>query len=625
MMSYYADRGQFKKLFANNELDLHSKQKIACSMLRVNILSAIQHAGSGHLGTSLSVLEVMLTSLMFLEKFPKKSTHFFSSKGHDVPALYACYEALGNIENGSLKTLRKFGGLPGHPDVETPNILFNTGSLGMGISKANGWLSSKELNKEEAKLIVVIGDGEFQEGQNFEALMFLQNNPDLKPLIIMDSNQIQSDTWTHEVKSFEPLRGKVLAFGLNYEEVDGHDINALNDVIERHFSDESNGATFVRANTVKGKGLSFAEEGKFRKNLELYEFHSGALEEKLFLNATTQLINNVLDLSKNNVKVEFSNFLQKDRNDKVDQKKNNLLNIYKESVGKFFEAKEKNIALNADLVKDAGSLEIKRRRPNQFFEFGIAEQDMVSFASGLAAGGFTPWCHSFACFLTTRAQEQIFNFCSERRKGLFIGALAGPIPSAPGHSHQMIRDVGIMSNMPFLYVVEPLTEVMVSDFIEQQEGIKEPIYLRLTNADLLLGQFNSLSLPPIGDLIEIIPSGSNTTKVLIVQGAILFSELVSVIDEIRAMGNVAVYGAVWLNRISDLSLEAYENKDVIIFEASTYSGDFASFLSVRLLENNIKTKTFKRMAINHLPECGESDLVLKHHALSGGDMLKSVL
>ena len=249
---------------------------------------------------------------------------------------------------------------------------------------------------------------------------------------------------------------------------------------------------------------------------------------------------------------------------------------------------------------------------------------MVSFASGLSSGGFVPWCHSFACFLTTRAQEQIFNYCSERRKGVFIGALAGPVPASPGHSHQMIRDVAIMSNMPFLKVIEPLTDKMVKDFINSQSIIKENIYLRLTNANLNLKSYSNLGLPKQGHFVQVIPKNENTTKILVIQGAVLLSEAISVIDKIKALNNVAVYGAVWLNEISVQSLKEFHNQEVFVFEGSNYFGDFGSLLSVKFLENNIKIAKFKRNAINDLPECGDDDLVLKHHKLSGVDMLESV-
>ena len=121
-----------------------------------------------------------------------------------------------------LHNLRRLKGLPGHPDINTKNIFFNTGSLGMGISKVNGLCFSNKYFKQNEKNIVILGDGELQEGQNWESLMFLQNNPRLNPLIIIDNNKIQSDTWVKKVKDFSNLKNKIKAFKCNFHEIDGH-------------------------------------------------------------------------------------------------------------------------------------------------------------------------------------------------------------------------------------------------------------------------------------------------------------------------------------------------------------------------------------------------------------------
>ena len=627
MNLHYFGRENFRELLINKDLDLEKIQQIACAMLRVNILSGIQNAGSGHLGTSFSATEIMISSIMYLETSQSKNTHFFSSKGHDVPALYACYEALGKLENESLMKLRKLGGLPGHPDVSVSSILFNTGSLGMGISKANGWLSGKSYQKEPADIIVLIGDGEFQEGQNFEALMYLQNNGNLKPLIIMDSNKIQSDSWVNNVKSYEKFEDKIKSFGLKYKEVDGHDLNALNAAYKEHFDSSGNGATVICANTIKGKGLGFAETSVSDDTLELYGYHSGALSLDDFAQASNILMMEFASLCN---KYNYSSDRETKIFSQIDVRvshevQSNLLQTYTASSVSFFKKNNNNVALDADLLKDAGSLEIKRQLPNQFFEFGIAEQDMVSFGAGLAASGVVPWCHSFSCFLTTRAQEQIFNFCSERRKGIFIGALAGPIPAGPGHSHQMIRDISIMSSMPFLKVFEPVSPKMLNQFFDYQTELEVSIFVRLANCNLDLKKYSDVEIPPIGELVTIVPVDENTKKVVILQGAILFSEIIKVIDDLKRQGNIAIFVAVWLNEISNKFLECLAGKHIFIFETSVYDGDFASNISVRIHENTICVGSFFRRAFNDLPECGANDEVLRHHLLDGYSIMKKVV
>ena len=624
MNYYYFNQASFKSI-SNLNLEFELEMKIKAAMLRINILSSIQIAGSGHLGTSFSALEIMLTSLNFLEKF-KENNHFFSSKGHDAPALYACYESMGKLDDRSILKLRKLNGLPGHPDVKVPNILFNTGSLGMGISKANGWLSADENRKKNSKIIVLIGDGEFQEGQNFESLMYLQNQKHLNPLIIMDNNKIQSDKWVDEVKSFNSLGKKIESFNLDYKEVDGHDPLQLTKVYEEHFTKKNPSPTFVCADTVKSKGIDFAEGSSFDESLELYPHHAGAMKDDMFLEAQEILSKSYLDLA-NNYELEYiPNFeeLQIKNKSKVAHSFN-LLEVYKQEVFKFFKENTRNVALDADLLKDAGSIEISRHFPDRFFEFGISEQDLVSFASGISSRGLIPWCHSFSCFLTTRAQEQIFNFCTEKRKGIFIGALAGPIPAAPGHSHQMIRDLALMGSMPNMLVYEPFSRKSLTQFFEFQKKEKsKSFFLRLENCDLSIGNLENVDMPSLGDLIPIIPLKKSTKKVVIIQGAVLLNEIFNNIEDFKNLDDVSIYLAVWLNNINFDFLKSLSNKDIFTFETTTSIGSFSSQLSLGILEKGIKINSLSNVCINQLPECGANDEVLKFHSLDGESILDKV-
>ena len=145
-------------------------------MCRLNALVAVKRAGSGHLGSSFSALDIV-SHLLFEElnvaevgfDDPDRDV-FFSSKGHDVPGLYAALFALGVIPRERLLLLRRHGGLDGHPDVGVPGIEANSGSLGMGISKGRGIAWAKRRLGRGGRVVVMVGDGELQEGQNWEAL-----------------------------------------------------------------------------------------------------------------------------------------------------------------------------------------------------------------------------------------------------------------------------------------------------------------------------------------------------------------------------------------------------------------------------------------------------------------------
>ena len=253
-----------KKILNKKSIEYFDRLEALSLMLRLNILYSIQKAGSGHLGSSLSALDIFLCCSDYLKN---KKGNFFSSKGHDAPALYNVMALNQKIDFERIHFLRKINGLPGHPDVKTKNIIFNTGSLGMGISKANGLSYANLLLKDNEKNIVILGDGELQEGQNWEALMFLQNKKKISPLIIIDHNKIQSDTWLNKVKDYSNLKDKIRSFKINFKEIDGHDKNKIYKSIKEHF-EKNQGATVILAHTIKGKGFSAFESTNFKRNMD---------------------------------------------------------------------------------------------------------------------------------------------------------------------------------------------------------------------------------------------------------------------------------------------------------------------------------------------------------------------
>jgi len=595
----------------SKKLDFFEKLELQSMLLRLNILYSIQVAGSGHLGTSLSALDIFLCCDKFLQK---NKGYFFSSKGHDVPALYNVLINAKKLRFNNLHKLRKLNGLPGHPDIDTKNIIFNTGSLGMGISKINGLCYSDILDKRKYKNIVILGDGELQEGQNWEAFMYLQNHKKISPLIFIDYNGIQSDTWVKKIKDYSDLGDKIKSFKLNYQEINGHDKRQIMSTIQKHFK-KNNGATVVLAKTIKGKGFSNFESSKFTKDLNFYPYHSGVVSEKLYLNSINEILLKIKLFSEN--KKIRTPITKKNRIKQTKRlnKNLNLIQVYSEELYKFVKRNKKVLVLDADLAKDAGSSKVMMKIPNKFFEFGIAEQDMVSFGSGLAAGGFLPIFHSFSCFLSTRAQEQIFNFCSEKRRGIFVGALSGLTPSAPGHSHQMIRDVPLIGSLPNMYLVELFSSLMIKDFFNYQKKISSSLFVKLNNSNLILENFKKFKLPKIGELLKIYHKKTNKI-IVICQGADVLNEILKIKNKIELLGSVSILSGVWLNKINKKDLLKLNNKKVIMFQSSINYGGFDTFLSKKLLENSIKIKKFKSISINEIPKCGQNDEILDYYNLS---------
>ncbi len=235
--------------------------------LRIDIVKMIGAAGSGHPGGTLSEVE-LLTALFFcvLRHDPKnpgwaERDRFVLSKGHGCPALYAVYAATGYLDPAVLPTLRKLGSpLQGHPDKRMlPVLEASTGSLGQGISIGVGMALAARLDKKDSHIFVLVGDGEIQEGQNWEAAMFAPFHKLSNLTVIVDNNKQQLDDFTDKILSLSPLREKWAAFGWNVREIDGHDFEQVIPALQQARANSTDKPTVILANTVKGKGVSFME------------------------------------------------------------------------------------------------------------------------------------------------------------------------------------------------------------------------------------------------------------------------------------------------------------------------------------------------------------------------------
>jgi transketolase len=238
---------------------------------RAQIIRMLTHAGSGHPGGSLSVIDI-LTTLCFnrMRYDPKRPQwedrdRFVLSKGHCVPAQYYCMARAGYFPMDRLVSLRKLGSpLQGHPDrVMLPGVEAATGSLGQGLSVAMGMALGLKLGGKGARVYCVLGDGEIQEGQVWESLMSAPKlgAPDhhLDNLCaILDYNGIQLDNFVKKILDLEPVTDKLKSFGWPVLEVNGHDIAQVDKALDQAEATKG-GPTFIVAHTIKGKGVSFME------------------------------------------------------------------------------------------------------------------------------------------------------------------------------------------------------------------------------------------------------------------------------------------------------------------------------------------------------------------------------
>jgi len=239
-------------------------QKIACKV-RMGVIEGTYNAKSGHPGGSLSIADT-LTYLYFnkMNVDPKNPENpdrdrFVLSKGHTAPALYAVLALKGYFDEKEIKSLRHIGAmLQGHPCIHTPGIDMSSGSLGQGISTACGMALAGKIDGKQYKVYTVLGDGEIEEGQVWEACMFASHKKLTNLIAVVDNNNLQIDGTLNEVCSPEPITDKFTAFGWHVITMDAHDF----DDIDRAFSEAekvTDKPVAIIQKSVKGKGISFME------------------------------------------------------------------------------------------------------------------------------------------------------------------------------------------------------------------------------------------------------------------------------------------------------------------------------------------------------------------------------
>ena len=241
--------------------------KLIANAMRRDVISMLAASRSGHPGGSLSAVDALATlffsgTMAFNAADPEDHTadRFLLSKGHAAPALYAAFHQLGWLTDEDMGTLRQLGSkMQGHPDSHAcSGVEACSGSLGQGLSIAAGLALGLRMNGSEARVFTLLGDGEMQEGQNWEALMYAAHRGLSNLVAMIDLNDLQIDGHVHEVCSLGDIDAKLRAFGWSVQHVDGHDVAALRATLDAARGGDAPHAIVM--DTVKGKGVSFMED-----------------------------------------------------------------------------------------------------------------------------------------------------------------------------------------------------------------------------------------------------------------------------------------------------------------------------------------------------------------------------
>jgi transketolase len=602
---------------------------VLADMCRANALVAVKRAGSGHLGSSFSALDVV-AHLLWRElnvvqlgwDHPDRDV-FFSSKGHDVPGLYAALNALGVIPTDRLLRLRRLGGLDGHPDVGVPGIEANSGSLGMGLSKGRGVAWAKRFLGRGGRVVVMTGDGELQEGQNWEAFASAAHQGIGNLWAIVDRNELQSDKPTEEILALGDLEAKLLAFGWHVETCDGHDHDALAEAFSAMRAAPGDVPKALIAQTIKGRGVSFMEHPyALREGGGLYRWHAGAPDDDAFARAHAELVERIRtrlpDLSLLPVPVLEETVSLEGEPESGAGTRTTVTDEYVaaafgEELLELVSERPDLVVLDADLASDCRIRSVELEYPSRFVEVGIAEQDLVSMAAGLARQSLLPVVNSFASFLAARANEQIYNQASEGTKVIYALHYAGLIPAGPGKSHQSIRDVSLLAALPNIAVVQPGNSEETRSLLRWAvEDAAENVAIRLA-----IGPSpRRIDLPAVkaspgrGTVLR---EGSDA--LLLAYGPVMLHEALTTAE---ALGTrLQVVNMPWLNRLDGAWLaelvEPFE--EIFVLEDHAPVGALGD-----MVRRELEGRPVTVFGVEGWPACGTPPEALRTHGLDGASL-----
>jgi transketolase len=452
--------------------------KDAANLMRGYDLVALHAAGSGHAGGTLSIMDI--TAALYLHvanhdpdnpNWPDRDRIIWST-GHKAPSLYLGLAFAGFCPLDDVVTLRKLGSpYQGHPHwLKLPGVEVSTGSLGQGLSIAVGMGLAARLNNKRHKIFCIMGDGEQQEGQVWEAAMEAGHYQLDNVIGIIDCNRLQIDGLVKDVMKVEPLAAKYASFGWDVLRINGHDMDEVVDALEQSKAVKGK-PVVILADTIKGKGVSFMEDqpGWHGKAPNYDELTKGLQELGLIDRIPVQ---HLLDKARHyqaEVDHKLNAKIPKFTRDywwnaRVD------MNVKMEPTRKGFGLSlaknggdDRVVCLGLDI---SGSITIsdfysgKPDRKNRWISMGIAEQSATSAAAGLAREGKLPVFGTYATFAAARNLDQIrTSICYGNFNVMIAGAHGGVSVGPDGATHQALEDLFAMQGLPNMSVVVPCDAV----------------------------------------------------------------------------------------------------------------------------------------------------------------------
>jgi transketolase len=606
------------------ETDIELLKGIA-NQLRIHSINATTAAGSGHPTSCCSAADLVATLFFGQMRYDAKNPHYYNndrfilSKGHAAPLLYAAWAETGLIPTSELLKLRQSGcELEGHPTPRLPFVDVATGSLGQGLSVGTGMALAARLDKLDYNTYVLLGDGEIAEGSVWEAAS-LAGVYKLNNLIaIVDANRLGQSQETAFGHHIEIYRDRFEAFGWRVEDIDGHDIEEIAEVLGGVGLGEKPLA--IIAKTYKGAGISFLQdkEGWHGKPLNKDEAARAIAELQPSAKSgigTVIPAPNPLPEPKNVAPENYPPINYKP-GDAVATRE-----AYGNALARIGETDLRVIALDGDTKNSTFADKFFEKFPERSIECYIAEQNMVGVATGFGARGKTPFASTFATFFT-RAYDQIRVAGISQANLKLAGSHVGVSIGEDGPTQMALEDLAMMRAVTGSTVLYPSDAVCTEKLIEQMALNRGIFFLRTSRPKTPVIYGNDEQFPIGGAKVLRQNAGD---KVTVVAAGVTLFEALKAADALKNEGvGITVIDAYSIKPLGREVIKTAAQKTgstVITVEDHYAEGGLGDAVAGELSAEGIKVH---KLAVTGLPHSGKAEELLEKFGINAAAIMKKV-
>ncbi|MGB4965965.1 MAG: transketolase [Microgenomates group bacterium] len=609
-------------------------QKLS-TLMRYLVLTSTTHAGSGHPTSCLSAVE--LTSTLFYGGFfhydltNKHNPHndrLIFSKGHAAPLFYALWAGADAINSAQMSTLREFGSnLEGHPTLNFPYTDVATGSLGQGLGVGAGMaINAKYLEKNNAHIYVLLGDGELEEGSNWEAVDCAAHYKLDNLTALVDVSRLEQAGQSMFGWDLKKYKNKFEALGWDTLIVhDGHDVSTLLHTYQKRLKMHKKPVAII-AKTIKGAGVSFLENkegwhGKALSQAELAMAINDLGNVDVNIRGAVLPVPPVRKTSEETILSKLETLANTTKS--ITYAKGEMLatrQAYGNALVRIEKKYPKMVVMDAGMGNSTFSELFQHKFPDRFFEMYIAEQNMVSVAMGMSASGKIPFISTFGSFLT-RAHDQFrmaqYSLANIKIAGSHVGVSMGP----DGASQMGLEDIAMFRGLIDSVVLYPCDAVSCDKLVEETARYVGISYLRLTRAQTPV-IYNAADRFEIGGSKTLVSSGKDA--VTIVAAGITLHEALKAAASLKEKKiNVRVIDLYSIQPmdVKTLKKAAKETKAIIVVEDHFKAGGIGEAVASALSQT--PTPVYS-LCVTKMPRSGKPEDLLSYESIDAAAIVMKV-